>query len=274
MKRKWILMFVLAGFLSMFMSEIVFAQGKIGIVAVEGQYANADSMKKIVEALGHETEFIKEDILAQPEKLTPYSCIILTYRHSRLFEKEYEALAQYVKKGGTLFLTNLAAYWMITTPDNRDGEHRGIRGGGPVAEVTGVKIMLPYRGRVKGFRVLTRNCYTEGLPDEFGLETKPPYDINDAKSRQRTECVFLESEKATTLVESEAYYEEKDPETGKNVYNMDNTKKAAFLTLNSYGKGKCLWLACRVDSLILSRKEKHILQILDNVLKCSTQNKK
>ncbi len=240
-------------------ANAVEARGRIGIVAVEGQYSNGGSWQEIVEALGYGSEFIKEDLLADSGKLNAFDCIILPYRHSFLYEAEYEALAGYVREGGTLFMIHTAGYWMAENPENRVASpRRGIRGGGPVGEATGARIGSPYLGRVAKFRVVERNCYTEGLPDEFEYRTRPAYDVNNPLAR--SEVLNLETEGADVLIEAEAYYgDEETPGTG------------AFLTVNSYGRGKTVWLGCRASTLILRYSESNILQVFGNVLKCSTE---
>lgn len=270
MSKKCIIMMFLAGFL-MALPKISLAESKVGIIAVKGKYPNAESMKKIVEGLGYQAELVMEEKLAKPDGLATYDCLILTYRHSTLFEREYKAMAEYVKEGGTLLLTDTAAYWMIIDEKDRKGKHKGIRGGGPLEKVTGAKI-IGYGGRVKKFKVLKKTPLTEGLPDEFGLETTPPYDINNEKSRWRTECTILKTAEATSLIKVEAYHGVRNPETEKVVYDMENPKTTDFLTLNSYGNGKCIWLACRVTYLILDRNEKHVLRMLKNVLENISRN--
>ncbi len=268
-KRRWVSSALAAVFLLLPLQCA--AAGKVGIVSVEGQYANAPDIQEIVEALGYGSEFIGEDMLAEPGELNSFGCIILSYRHSRLYEEEYRALAGYVEEGGTLFLLGTAAYWMAENPENRlERPLSGIRGGGPLEKVTGVRIELPYMGRVEKFRVVGRSSYTAGLQDEFTYETRPPYDIHDERNIRWTEVKRLVPGKAETLIESEAYYEEiTDPDTRAREYNMEETVTSAFLTVNKHGKGECVWLACRADVLILRRSEPNILRIFNNVLSSS-----
>ncbi len=246
--------------------------GKIGVVAVEGRFPDAGSLVEIAEALGYDAVLIGQDDLSDTERLGAYNCIILSFPHSYLYEEEYVALGNYVKEGGTLLLTRIASYWMAMNPEDRlASPRRRIDGGGPFAEVTGVRINSSHPGIVKKFRVVEKKRWTEGLPDEFSYETSPPYDMHDERSRWRTECYPLNTEGAVALVESEAFYEEVDPESGSMKYNMEEPKTFPFFTVNKHGEGKTFWLACRPETLILSRQERHILQMFSNVLKYSME---
>ncbi len=257
------------------------ARGKIGIVAVEAQYSNAEQFKEIAEALGHDSEFVTEEMLAgDGGELNAYDLIILTYRHSNLLEREYEVLAGYVRDGGNLFLIGIAAYWMYLDPDDRMGEHRsprrGIRGGGPVEEVTGAVISTSpsWRGAAEKFRVVEKNPYTAGLADEFEFETRPPYSVENeiASGRiRRTQVKNLKAVTADVLIEADVYYEEADPDTGERKYNLEETATSAFLLVNSYGEGKCVWLACRAEHFIQERTERNVLRIVSNVLENSVR---
>ncbi len=243
----------------------VSAGGKLGIIDVDAPYPSAGSWEQIAEALGYGSERINEEVLADAANLSPYGLIILCGRYSSLHEREYETLAEYVKSGGTLFMTEIAAYWMRFEDEDGGLSTRGIRGGGPMEQVTGARVVLPYRGLVEKFRVLEKNPYTEGLPDEFAYETRPPYDITDERSTRRTEAVRLVASGADTLIESQAYYEARDPDTGSSEFDMETPVRSAFLTVNSYGEGKAVWLACRAHTLILTRSERNILRIVNNV---------
>ncbi len=259
---------LLAGFLTA-LPGAVLAGGKVGIIDVDGKLHSVGQYERIVEGLGYAPERINEDILADGEKLDSYSCIILDqgWKQNMLYEKEYEALAGYVKGGGTLLMVNVGAYRVALDPEDRvEGGYRHIRGGGPMAAVTGSGIITPLNGLPEKFRVVERNPYTEGLPDEFAYEVKPPYDMTDERNRRRTEVFRLDPGNASTLIESEAYYEE-DGE-----YNMETPRKGAFLTVNSYGEGQAIWLACRAEHLILEREERNIMRIIDNVFKVSSGN--
>ncbi len=141
-----------------------------------------------------------------------------------------------------------------------------------MAPVTGAGIVLPSRGLAEKFRVVERNPYTEGLPDEFAYEMKPPYDITDERNRRRTEINMLEIRGADTLIEAKAYYETRDADTGRREYDMETPVKSPFLTVNSYGEGEAIWLRCRADHLILERDERNIMRIVDNVLRVSSGN--
>ncbi len=260
-----------AAFCVLFAFPAVISGEVIGIVALDAPSPNAENMREIVRGLGYEPKLITGEMLAEPGRLGSFDCIVLTHRHSNLIQDEYEALARYVREGGALFMTGHAAYWMYEDPDDRMGAHRSprraIHGRGPFEEVTGARIILPHQGRVEKFRVVERNSYTEGLPDEFSYETRPPYDVRDEASVRRTWAYRIRPGTAATMIESEAYYEEVDPETGEREYNMEETVTASFLTVNHYGEGRCVWLACRVTDLVLDRSERNILGLVANVLR-------
>ncbi len=242
--------------LCLFALQPVHAQGRIGVIAVEAQYTNAEDIRTTAEMLGYNAVLIKEDVLSGPGGLADFSCVILTYRHSDLYKHEYEALADYVRRGGTLFIIHSAITRLAENPDNRlERPWSWLRGEGPLREVTGVE--RGSTGSAEKFRVVERTPHTEGLPEEFEYQTTPPYDVRNP--HRWTEVMELDAVEAETLIEVEAYY------------NGEETRTKAFLTVNSYGDGKCVWIGCRTDFLISRYRESNILRIFNNVLAASAK---
>ncbi len=264
MRGSCVLALLLAGFMAA-LPGTALAGGRVGIIDVETRYPRADGWEQITEALGYSSERINEEVLADPGNLAPYGLIILDGSYSTLHEKEYGVLAEYVKAGGTLFMTWSASFWMMYEDEDGETQRRGIRGGGPMAPVTGARIVRPHIGLAEKFRVVERNPYTEGLADDFAYEMRPPYDITDESSTRRTEIYRLEAMGADTLIEVEAYYREEGE------YDMETPVRSPFLTVNSYGEGETIWLACRPLELILRRSERNILRIVSNVLNSASE---
>ncbi len=259
---------VLALFAACFSSALppaVLAGGTAGIIDVETDYPRAGSWERLVQGMGYGSERINEEALADAETLASYGLIILDGSYSTLHEKEYGALAEYVRGGGILFMTWNAVTRMRFEDEDGESRTRAIRGGGPMSPVTGTEVVLPSTGLAGKFTVLERHPYTEGLPDEFVYETRPPYDITDERSRRRTEIRRLEAAGADILVEAEAYYQDEGE------YDMETPVRSAFLTVNSYGEGEAVWLACRAEHLILARNERNIMLIVANVLKTALE---
>ncbi len=227
-----------------------------------------------VEMMGpYGVEIINQDILADTEKLDSYGLVILDgVPYNRLHERKYEALAGYVSRGGTLFMIGNAGLHMESQDEDGQTLTRRISGGGPLEFVTGAEI-IGHDGLVTEMEVVERNCYTEGLPDKFEYELEPPYDITDERNRflqRRTVITRLEVNTAEVLVEANAYYSERDPDTGERVYDMETPVRSPLLILNSRGEGKTVWLACRALHL-LGRHETNIMRIVFNVLRCSLE---
>ncbi len=265
MRARLIITLLCAGFLLLCQAG---AAAKVGVVAVDALYRSTDAepMYRIVQGLGYDAEYIREDILSDSSRLKDYKCIILTERHSNLYEEEYEALAEYVREGGTLLITKTAARRMAENRENRlKSPIRNIWDGGPLKEAAGAGVSHA-PGIVKKFRVVERNRYTEGLPDEFTYETRPAYDMHDSGARRYTQVYPLEPSGADTLIESVAFYEERNPDTGESAYNMEKPVTHAFMTVNSYGDGQVIRLACWARILILGMQEGRILRIIRNVL--------
>ncbi len=248
--RKWFIVGILLACAALPAPGTCEARVRVGVIGVEARYPNADSLREIAEMLGHEADIIDEDVLSSPGELDLYGCVIFSHRYN-LYESELEALAGYVKRGGTLLLTDTAGFWMAENPETRlEGAKRIVGRIKPLQESTGVE-SIGSRGAAKKFRVLERNDLTEGLPDEFEYETRPPYDASNP--HRHTEIRLFEIAGADTVIQVEAYF---NGEAGK----------APFLTVKEYGDGKAVRIGCRVHYLIGSYSENHILRIFNNVL--------
>ncbi len=245
--------------LFMFMSvgtQASMARGKVAVVAVEHEYPAAESVNEIAQMLGYSSELIRGDVVSDPARLKEFDCVILPGRHSILYEEEYAALAEYVKGGGTLFLTDSAGLALAVNPDNRLENYERPRGRiEPLQKATGID-RIGGRGVPVKFRVVERNAITRDLPDEFSYETRPPHDV-DAPPRW-TRIYDFELDGADVLVEVEA------------LFNGEK-RTVPFVTAHGYGDGRAVRAGCFISRLIDRYSEGNMLRIFSNVLEASME---
>jgi uncharacterized membrane protein len=231
----------------------------VGVIDTKGKFSDIDKVIGMVKALGHKASILPENKILSPTGLTHYDCIILSHRNGSLTEPEYKALVEYVEDGGTLLVTGLAAYWMNAIEKGK--RHRRIAGEGPLKSVTGIRMTGSREAAMITLKRLDETPLTAGLPETFALKTSPPYDVNISKSWRGIGVFPIKAVTAKALVEVATI--NKKGEKGK----------CDLLTVNSYGQGKCIWLACRLPPIIKERKEKHITKIFSNILKNSELKK-
>ncbi len=254
MKVKLVAAAVAVFMLGFFGSSGVFCD--VGVVNIEGGNAEPENqMLQIAQALGYDAELIRADLLPDSSKLASYRCVILIGRGAHLYEEEYDALAGYVRGGGTLLIVDSGPLWRSLDPEDRYGERTRTAtasfneaAGSSVSHVPGI---------VKKFKVVKESPYTQGIPEEFTYEMRPGYDMMDERSRWRTECYAVELRGAEALVNSVAFYDE----------GMEAEEEHPFMTFNSYGSGNVIRIAARVYRLVMTRQERHILQMVSNVLR-------
>lgn len=152
-----------------------------------------------------------------------------------------------------MLLTGLAGYW-LKPPSNENNLQR-IAGGGPLRNVAGVKILESREAAIINFQVVKNNIYTAGLPSSFKPETIPFYEINDSNNWRGAGAFLLAEDSGKTLIKVNI----QQPGVGKTI-------EGTFLSLNFFGKGKCLRLGCRLAPFILDKQESHILKMLNNIL--------
>ncbi|OGV56813.1 MAG: hypothetical protein A2017_21580 [Lentisphaerae bacterium GWF2_44_16] len=240
----------------------------VGIIDAGGAYSDIDRIIEVVTALGHRASTLPENSIARPTGLTHYDCIVLAHRSGPLTESEYKALAEYVEDGGTLLLTGMAAYWMKSSGENNK-KLKKIGGEGPLKDAAGVKIAGANEAAISKLKVLKQNSFCTGLADVIEIKAishdkkTPSYNVNNPASWRNSGAFPLKTITATTLIKVET------------VNEKGNASESDFLTVNYYGQGQCIRLACRIVPLILDRKVKDLAMLMDNILKFSeTPDKK
>lgn len=241
--------------------QIAFMPGSpaanVGVVDAGDEFSDLDRVVETIQALGHRAEKLPADDLLRPTGVGHYDCVILAHRSGPLTEAGYRALDEYVREGGTLLLTGLAAYWM--KPSEAGQARIRIAGAGPLAETAGTTVTSGPEKPIHRLLVTCNDPATAGLTESFTPQTMPPYDIRQPASWRHAGVYVIQALSATPLIKVETVDAQGGPVT------------ADFLTVKISGRGRCYRLAmCRLAPLVFEKKEQNISLVLQNILKQST----